>query len=136
MVYWACTKIYLKSLKRSWNIGNREYSLQYINDSNELRLEWERRVICKEREYWEKTEGFFITDGFMRFFISHRELVSPRTQHIRGSEMFRSIYKSKEALSSSPETWGVDNPFWKKKVFVDIICLGIITKEKWGNSSK
>ena len=21
----------------------------------------------------EKTEGFFITDGFMRFFISHRE---------------------------------------------------------------
>ena len=59
---------------------------------------------CKEREYWEKTEGFFITDCFMRFFISHRELVSPRTQHIRGSDMFRSIYKSKEALSSSPET--------------------------------
>ena len=28
---------------------------------------------CKEREYWEKTEGFQITDGFMRFFISRRE---------------------------------------------------------------
>ena len=30
MVYWACTKIYLKILKRSFNIRNREYSLQYI----------------------------------------------------------------------------------------------------------
>ena len=28
---------------------------------------------CKEREYWEKTEGFYITDGFMRFFISRKE---------------------------------------------------------------
>ena len=28
---------------------------------------------CKEREYWEKTEGFFITDGFMRLFISRKE---------------------------------------------------------------
>ena len=73
VIYWACTKIYLKSLKRSWNIRNRDYSLQYINDSNELRWEWERGVICKEREYWEKTEGFYITDGFMRFFISHRK---------------------------------------------------------------
>ena len=73
VVYWACTKIYLKGLKRSWNIWNRDYRLQDINDSNELRLEWERGVICKEGEYWEKTEGFFITDCFMRFFISRRE---------------------------------------------------------------
>ena len=28
---------------------------------------------CKEGEYWEKTEGFFIIDGLMRFFISCRE---------------------------------------------------------------
>ena len=28
---------------------------------------------CKEGEYWEKTEGFYITDGLMRFFISCRE---------------------------------------------------------------
>ena len=28
---------------------------------------------CKEREYSEKTEGFFIIDGFMTFFISRKE---------------------------------------------------------------
>ena len=28
---------------------------------------------CKEREYWEKTERFYITDGFMRLFISRKE---------------------------------------------------------------
>ena len=28
---------------------------------------------CKEGEYWEKTERFYITDGFMRLFISRKE---------------------------------------------------------------
>ena len=34
-----------------------------------------------------------------------------------------------KALSPSPETWGVDNPFWKRKVFVVIVCPGIATKK-------
>ena len=28
---------------------------------------------CKKGEYWEKTEGFYITDGFMKLFISRKE---------------------------------------------------------------
>ena len=38
--------------------------------------------------------------------------MSTRTQNIRGTGRFYSIYKSKEALSSSPETWGVDKQLW------------------------
>ena len=123
LVYCIYTKIHLKGLKGSWNIGYGEYGPQNTNDSNELRWKSERGVICKERECIKKTEGFFMTVivlwGCLYLVENKYQLVLSIREAVIG---FISICKSKEALSSSPETWGVDKQLWL--LFAQVLSQG------------